>query len=160
MTSYDAQHTYTIGVTPYYFVDVTKGVQDITTTYSADLTAVGTIPTFDTINTGTEAGPTPAAGNKGDSFQNSGREFVYIKNADAVNPLTVRFIDQSFCDHDFEHDVIATVPTSNGKFFGPFPVNWFTGVCLICYGTPPTQSTVTTATIGVFLPESGAGAKA
>jgi hypothetical protein len=145
---------YTVGSTLYTFTEVP--VQPITTTYNATPSLVGLTPDLSTTSvlisgsTGNYFGEPITAETHLLDNRNTGREFVYIVNGAAT--LTVTFVDQSLCDHEFEHDVVATIPISGSKMFGPFPVSWFTSKVLMYF------SGATTAKIGVFrLPTQGAG---
>lgn len=147
--------THSIGGVSYTFTEVP--VQPITTTYNATPSLVGLIPDLTTTSvsmsadTGNYFGEPITAETHPLDNRNTGREFVYIVNGSGA-VLTVTFVDQSLCDHEFEHDVVATIPISTAKMFGPFSVSWFTSKVLMYF------SGATTAKIGVFrLPTQGAG---
>ena len=130
--------------------DLTASVQVINTTYQAAAADVGKVyllgatPTDQT--SWTLAYPNLAkstcALSLGNTFLNTGREFVLIANTSATS-LGVDVNDTSVCDHGFDHDPTASVPAAGAIMLGPFPVEWFTGTCGISYtggtgGSPPT----------------------
>ena len=132
--------------------DLTASVQVINTTYQAAAADVGKVyllgatPTDQT--SWTLAYPNLAkstcALSLGNTFLNTGREFVLIANT-SVTTLGVIVNDQSTCDHGFDHDPTASVPAADSITLGPFPVQWFTASCAISYtggtgGTAPTIS--------------------
>ena len=116
-------------VTP---TSLTAYIQGINTTYNAAPASVGCVPVLTGANYVCDIP-------NGNSFANTGREFIYIVNG-ATAIFTVTVNDQNKCDHGFDHDVIATVAISGSKMLGPFPVGWFGTPCLISYnanaGTP------------------------
>src|SRR5450756_1625768 len=85
-------------VTP---TSLTAYIQSINTTYNTDSAIVGVVPVL----TGTNYLCDITNGN---SFVNTGREFIYIVNG-ATAIFTVTVNDQNKCDHGFDHDVVATV---------------------------------------------------
>ena len=102
-----------------------NSVQAINTTWNVDPTLVGLTPTLsNACHTG---------GSAGDSFVNSGHEFIYITNGASSEALTVTVNDQSACDHGFDHNVVANLAPNTGRMLGPFPVNWFTATALVTY---------------------------
>jgi hypothetical protein len=126
-------------------------VQVINTTFQA-ANAIGLVPDYSaTIETA-------ASGATGNTFPNSGREFVAIKN-NYSNDMTVTFNDQSVCDHDFDHDVVAVIATGVTKMFGPFPVAWFTKTCQMTYtlGTGGTAPTMAVFQLPALSPGPGRG---
>jgi hypothetical protein len=115
--------------------DLTADIQVINTTYAAaGATGLHNPDLVTGVSCGTSA--------KGDSFTNTGREFVYITNGTGTD-LQVTINDQSVCTHGFDHDVVSIIPTGgHSVMLGPFPVKWFTTTCLIDYdvtksGTSP-----------------------
>ena len=95
------------------------------------------------------AGITPtlvAAEAGGDNFENSGRDFIHIKNANAA-AMDVIINSQVNCNQGVDHDISVTIPATTGeKFIGPFPKDRFndaSGLVQITY------SAVTDVTIGI-----------
>jgi len=82
----------------------------------------------------------------GDEFVNSGRDFIHIKNGDAA-AMDVTIDSQVDCNQGVDHDVVVTIPATNGeKFIGPFPKDRFNdtaGKVQITY------TAVTSVTIGI-----------
>lgn len=82
----------------------------------------------------------------GDNFENSGRDFIHIKNGDAA-AMDVTVDSQVDCNQGVDHDVVVNIPASTGeKFIGPFPKDRFNdegGKVQITY------SAVTGVTIGI-----------
>jgi hypothetical protein len=110
----------------------TNTVQAINTTWKSDPTTIGLAPTLsNACHTGASVG---------DSFPNTGHEFIYITNGVSSGALIVTINDQSACDHGFDHDVVANIGPSLGRMLGPFPVEWFTGTALITYSGDVTGS--------------------
>ena len=60
-----------------------------------------------------------AAAAGGDSFSNSGNEYVHFKQA-AGNTTNVTFVAQGLCSHGFTHNVIINIPASGERKIGPF----------------------------------------
>jgi len=128
--------------------DLTASVQVINTTYDATPANIGKVYVGTNPTTWTRAYPNLAkdtcALSPGNTFPNTGREFVLIVNNSATS-LGVDVNDQSICDHGFDHDPVASVPAGDTIMLGPFPVQWFTSTCAISYtggtgGTAPTIS--------------------
>ncbi len=82
----------------------------------------------------------------GDNFVNSGRDFIHIKNTNAAS-IDVTINSQAPCSQDADHDVVVTVPATNGeKFIGPFPKSRFDDAANL---VQITYSAVTDVTIGI-----------
>jgi len=78
-----------------------------------------------TLETITRAGLTPAlpaADVGGDSFVNTGKEFLYIDNASG-GVLTVTLDIQQTVDSQAVIDRTVTIPDGAFKLIGPFPTN-------------------------------------
>lgn len=80
-----------------------------------------------------ESGLTPtlsSAASGGDSFKNTGREFLFIKNADAsVHTVTVAAQDSTVSTEQYgkltKNDAEITVAAGKEGFIGPFPPSVF-----------------------------------
>jgi hypothetical protein len=133
--------------------DLTSHVQVINTTYDATPANVGKVYLLGSTpldqTSWTRAYPSMAKDScnlsGGNTFLNTGREFVVITNPTGNSALGVDVNDQSTCDHGFDHDPIASVPATDTITLGPFPVAWFTTSCAISYtggtgGAAPTIS--------------------
>ena len=70
----------------------------------------------------------------GNSFVNTGREFVYIKNSAGASALLVTIANPTECTHGFDHDVISNVVAASGVMLGPFPTEWYGATVYIDYG--------------------------
>lgn len=68
-------------------------------------------------------------GANGDTFTNTGKEILYVKNTHATNPLTVTIDAPGQCSFGFaglaQHDLSVTVPAVSERLIGPFDVNRF-----------------------------------
>lgn len=88
--------------------------------------------------------PTFAAADvAGDSFANSGRVYLHVKNGGASS-ITVTVNSQTACNQGFDHDVAVTVAAAAESQIGPFPKSRFddaTGKVLVSY------SAVTSVTV-------------
>jgi hypothetical protein len=118
-------------VTP---TSLTTLIQAINTTWKVDPATIGCTPVL----TGSSYLCDLTNGN---SFTNTGREFIYVIGGASTTDLIVTVNDQTKCDHGFDHDVVANIPASTGRMLGPFPVGWFTSTALVTYsgsatGTP------------------------
>lgn len=90
-------------------------------------------------------GATPAyvaASAGGDTFDNSGKEVLRVKNASAA-AITVTVDSVAKCSQGFDHDAGGSVPAGGERLFGPFPVGRF--------GLSPsiTYTAVTSVTVAV-----------
>ncbi len=82
--------------------------------------------TVQNITLATSLTPTFAAASElGDYFANTGKIFLYIKNADTVAARTVTIASQVACNQGTTHDITVTVPTESEEMVGPFPVTRF-----------------------------------
>lgn len=93
-----------------------------------------------------------AAAGGGDTFQNTGKEYFLIRNADAA-PHDVTFDSPGTCDFaaaaNAAHDNVVTVPAGEQRIIGPFPVTRFNdgnGNVSVTY------SAVTSVTVAVIRP--------
>ena len=69
--------------------------------------------------------PTYAAASAGgNEFENSGREFIHVKNGH-TSPQTVTVNSQVVCNQGFDHDVAVAIPASEERMIGPFPQSRF-----------------------------------
>ena len=80
----------------------------------------------------TKAGTTlasAAAEAGGDSFPNTGREYVQVRNNHATNPRTVTFDSPGTCSFELAanaaHDLAVVLPALTTKAVGPFPTQRF-----------------------------------
>jgi hypothetical protein len=86
-----------------------------------------------------------AASAGGDSFVNSGRAYLHVKNGDTTDK-TITVNSQTPCNYGFDHDAVVTVPAAGERIIGPFPKNRFddaNGQVQITY------SAVTSVTVAV-----------
>lgn len=72
---------------------------------------------------------TPAAADVGgDSFVNTGVEFLYVNNADAA-PINVTIDSPGTCSFNVAanaaHDIVVAVPAGEERIIGPFPTGRF-----------------------------------
>lgn len=95
------------------------------------------------------AGITPAlvaAEAGGDEFENSGRDFIHIKNGGG-SPIDMTVNSQAACSQGSDHDVVVSIPATTGeKFIGPFPKDRFDDAA---NKVQITYSAVTSVTIGI-----------
>jgi hypothetical protein len=105
-----------------------------------------------TVNTVTRAGfnvegsVLTAASSGGDSFPNTGREFVVFRNGDSSSK-TVTLVFQTTVDGQSIANRTVSVPAGETFIFGPFPVNYYNdgnGRMNLTY------SSVTSCSVGVF----------
>lgn len=88
-----------------------------------------------------------SASSGGDSFANTGRELIHIKNGDASDH-TITIDSTKDCDQGVDHDPAVVVTASEERFIGPFDPNRFGTTVNVTYDA------VTSVTIAVFkLPE-------
>lgn len=70
-----------------------------------------------------------AANAGGDSFPNTGQEFVEITNNNATDPRTVTFDSPGTCNFGVSanaaHDAPSTIAAQTSKIIGPFPTPRF-----------------------------------
>ena len=89
-----------------------------------------------------------AAASGGDSFANTGKILLYIKN-EAVASRTVTIASQVECNQGETHNVVVTVPASSEEMVGFFSINRFNdsdGEAQITYDD---EADVTVAAISV-----------
>jgi|CryBogDrversion2_11_1035321.scaffolds.fasta_scaffold00026_17 hypothetical protein len=65
-----------------------------------------------------------SAGGSGDSFPNTGYEYVYVKNASGSS-VTVTLVYQSTVDGQTITNRTVSVPASAGRLIGPFPTTYY-----------------------------------
>lgn len=86
-----------------------------------------------------------AADVAGDTFANDGNTLFHVKNGSG-GPLVVTVAAASPCNHGFEHDVVVSVPATDERIIGPFPVQRFGRTVSVTY------SGVTTLTVAAIQP--------
>lgn len=73
----------------------------------------------------------------GDSFVNSGREFLHVTNAHATLARTVTVDSPGTCSFavaaNAAHDAVVSIAALTTKIIGPFPVDRFGETCAITY---------------------------
>lgn len=87
-----------------------------------------------------------AASVGGDTFRNTGSNFLHVKNGGA-SPVTVTIDSVEKCSHGFDHDLTVTVAAGADKIVGPLQVKRFnneSGQVSVTY------SGVTTVTVASF----------
>jgi len=65
-----------------------------------------------------------AAAAGGDSFANTGKEFLHVKNGHSGSQ-TVTVNSQTPCNYGSDHDVAVAVPAGGERIIGPFPKDRF-----------------------------------
>jgi hypothetical protein len=65
-----------------------------------------------------------ATATTGDTFANSGREVLYVKNGAGVS-TDVTIDSVTACDQGFDHDIVVTVLAGDEAIIGPFPTGRF-----------------------------------
>lgn len=60
-----------------------------------------------------------------DTFHNTGRTLLVVKNSGATDPVTVTIKSQTTCNQGFSHDLTVTVATGATQYIGPFPTARF-----------------------------------
>lgn len=81
----------------------------------------------------------------GDSFLNSGRTYLHVKNGGTA-AITVTVNSQKPCNYGFDHDAVVSVPAGGEQIIGPFQQDRFNdqnGQVQITY------SAVTSVTVAV-----------
>jgi hypothetical protein len=81
--------------------------------------------TVQNITLNTSLTPTfAAAAELGDYFANTGKIFLYLKNANvAARVITVN--SQVNCNQGFDHNVTINLPATSEELCGPFDINRF-----------------------------------
>lgn len=79
-----------------------------------------------------------AATAAGDSFENSGAEFLHVKNGHtAAQSITVDSISESITDSYYgkmtKADLVLSIPAGGNVFIGPFPKGGFGSTVNITY---------------------------
>lgn len=60
-----------------------------------------------------------AAAAGGDTFKQSGRTYLHVKNGDAsAHTVTINSVQS--CDQGFDHDIAVNVPAGGERLLGPF----------------------------------------
>jgi len=80
-----------------------------------------------TVQTVSRSGLQPslaAAAGGGDSFANTGNEFVYISNGGGGS-ITLTIVTQSTVDGQAVADRTVSVPAGESRFVGPFPTSHY-----------------------------------
>jgi len=103
--------------------------------------------------TGVVLAPAAATASTGDTFANTGKEMLYVKNGSGSS-INVTIDAPATCDFNVganaAHDQVVAVAAGVEKLIGPFPVARFNAaglVTVIC-------SAVTTVTVAVIAPAS------
>ncbi len=65
-----------------------------------------------------------SAAEGGDSFSNSGREYIHVKNGHSGSQ-TVTVNSQTLCNYGSDHDVAVAIPAGEERIIGPFPKDRF-----------------------------------
>lgn len=86
---------------------------------------------------------TQAAAGGGDTFANTGRERLYVKNAGGSG-ITVTIVSPGACSQGFTHDTAFTVTNGSDKVFPAFDPTRYGSTVSITY------SGVTSVTVGVI----------
>lgn len=73
-----------------------------------------------------------AADAGGDTFANTGREYLHVKNASA-GAVTVTVDAVRSCDQGFDHNASVSVPAGGERVLGPFTKHRFGGVASVSY---------------------------
>lgn len=94
--------------------------------------------------------PTYSAVNATDTWVNSGREYLHVKNQNA-GTVTVTITSVAQCNQGSTHNVVVSIPTGVERLIGPFAPSRFSddangGIATVTYS--PTSS-VTAALIRV-----------
>lgn len=87
-----------------------------------------------------------AAAGGGDSFVNTGKAYLHVKNGGAGS-ITVTIDSIQGCNQGFDHNAGGAIAAAADGLFGPFPTNRFnnaSGQATITY------TGVTSVTVGVF----------
>lgn len=84
----------------------------------------------------------------GNWFANDGRTFIYAKNNDSVNAITLTVDSVTPCSYGFDHEVSIEVSAGTSKMVGPFQTGRFNnpgGKVKVTYIGSPTD-----VNIGIF----------
>jgi hypothetical protein len=65
------------------------------------------------------------ADTNGDFFVNDGETYLHVKNTHATLQATVTIYAKSPCNHGELHNIVLSVPATEERQFGPFPVSRF-----------------------------------
>jgi hypothetical protein len=66
-----------------------------------------------------------AATATGDTFENDGTNYLFVKNASAA-AINVTVDSFRQCSHGFDHDLVVSVPAGATEQIGPFDANRYT----------------------------------
>ena len=96
------------------------------------------------ITTGLIGGkPTLAAAAAGQTFVNTGRTLLQVKNASA-SAITVTIPSKEKCNMGFTHDVTVSIPATEERIIGPFNTTRFGTSIALAY------SAIASVTVGAF----------
>lgn len=87
-----------------------------------------------------------AAAAGGDTFDNDGRTFFWVKNGDA-DELTVTIDSIVDCDQGFDHDPDVAIPAGEERLIGPFPTGRFNDSSGEVSATYDDETSVTVAAV-------------
>ena len=90
-----------------------------------------------------------AAAAAGDYVANTGKIFLYFKNANVGVARTVTIHSQVLCSQGVEHDVTVTVPASSEEIIGFFDVNRFNDINGRLQMTYSSEADLTIAAISI-----------
>jgi len=88
-----------------------------------------------------------AAAAAGDSFANTGKIFVYFKNANVGVSRIVTIHSQVLCNQGVEHDVTITVPASSEEMMGFFSMDRFNDASGLVQMTYDSEADLTLAVV-------------
>ena len=60
-----------------------------------------------------------------DTFRNTGKTILVVKNGGATDPVTVTITSKVTCNQGYTHDLTVTVAAGETKFIGPLPTARF-----------------------------------
>lgn len=84
----------------------------------------------------------------GDSFVNSGRAYLHVKNGSAA-AITVTVNSQTACNYGFDHDAVVNVAAGAETIIGPFAQSRFSDASGLVQVTYSAVTTVTVAVVEV-----------
>ena len=102
-----------------------------------------------TVQIATQLGVIPsfvAAGAGGDTFANSARESLWVKNGSGVS-INVTINSVLACDQGFDHDLVIAIAAGAEKIIGPFSTVRFNDVSGILGVTYSAVTTITVAAV-------------
>lgn len=102
------------------------------------------------VGTGVAITYSAATTGPGDTFRNTGKEFMHVKNGSG-SPVTVTFDSPATCSFGIAanaaHDRVVSVPATGDRMIGPFATNQFNNNSSLVVVT---YSDVTTVTVAVL----------